>query len=206
MLKKTTQTGLGSHIDWWSRVELKLRKRLSCEGVLICVQGGLGTLATCASYLKQGVPIVILKGTGRAADWIAEAVEEFKKTIDPALLETVNKSMEIKHVGDAITEYNKALQLFRTRDKPNQRFKSAVNKVLELNKQNIAELTKKATHAIQKSYSLVSTDSDIETEVDKFLETWIPNKFDKTQEYFWNETYFISYPTTIPRSGQFFLP
>ena len=58
-------------IKLWAATEKKLRETLEIPGVLICVQGGLGTLETCATYLKEGTPLVLLQGSGSAADVIA---------------------------------------------------------------------------------------------------------------------------------------
>ena len=74
-LDKSDKNQLGGHIGWWADVEKLIRNQLKCEGVLLCVQGGLGTLETCYNYLKNGTPLVVLKGTGRAADWIAKIIE-----------------------------------------------------------------------------------------------------------------------------------
>ena len=41
--------------------------------VLLVVEGGYNTLKTVRDSVKSGCPIVVVAGSGRAADYIAEA-------------------------------------------------------------------------------------------------------------------------------------
>ena len=41
--------------------------------VILCLEGGPGTVNTMASGIKMGVPCVIIDGSGRAADVVAYA-------------------------------------------------------------------------------------------------------------------------------------
>ena len=43
--------------------------------VLLVLEGGRKTLLTAATSLKKDMPVVVIQGSGRAADVIAHAVE-----------------------------------------------------------------------------------------------------------------------------------
>jgi transient receptor potential cation channel subfamily M protein 2 len=46
--------------------------------VLLVLEGGVNTLCTAASAIKNSTPVVIVQGSGRAADFIAKAYEVTK--------------------------------------------------------------------------------------------------------------------------------
>jgi hypothetical protein len=54
----------------------------SCEVnaqlVLLVLEGGIQTLKTTAEAIKKGTPVVVIKGSGRAADFIAYAFYKHK--------------------------------------------------------------------------------------------------------------------------------
>ena len=52
--------------------------------VSLVVEGGQNTLNTARSAVENDTPVVVLKGSGRAADYIAKAFKETK----PSGLET----------------------------------------------------------------------------------------------------------------------
>lgn len=54
--------------------KLKANSNDSIPLVLICVQGGPGTIGTCLAACKENVPLLLVKGSGKAADVIADAV------------------------------------------------------------------------------------------------------------------------------------
>ena len=59
--------------------------RTNIPGVLICLQGGPGTVETCYKGLTGGTPLVVVQDSGRCADWIANAVllkrEKYSKSV-----------------------------------------------------------------------------------------------------------------------------
>lgn len=42
--------------------------------VLLLLEGGLSSIVKCSMALKKGIPVVVVAGTGRAADLIAYGV------------------------------------------------------------------------------------------------------------------------------------
>jgi hypothetical protein len=46
--------------------------------VLLVLEGGIQTLRTAAEAISRGTPVVVIKGSGRAADFIAYAFYKFK--------------------------------------------------------------------------------------------------------------------------------
>lgn len=48
--------------------------------VVVLLEGGLGALGKCAMALKKNIPVVVVGGTGRAADLLAYAVSMTVRT------------------------------------------------------------------------------------------------------------------------------
>ncbi|CAL1535901.1 unnamed protein product [Lymnaea stagnalis] len=59
-----------------------VRKVIQIPVVLVVVEGGLGTMETVQQSLEKKTPVVIVKGSGRAADFLAYAYEETIKSCD----------------------------------------------------------------------------------------------------------------------------
>ena len=48
---------------------------LAVPNVVILVEGGVGSMKTVFESLKANTPVVVIKGSGRAADYIAMAMD-----------------------------------------------------------------------------------------------------------------------------------
>ena len=48
---------------------------LAVPNVVILVEGGVGSMKTVFESLKAKTPVVVIKGSGRAADYIALAMD-----------------------------------------------------------------------------------------------------------------------------------
>ena len=45
--------------------------------IVIVVEGDMETLEHAATLVQKGIPIIVVKGTGKAADFIANCIEEY---------------------------------------------------------------------------------------------------------------------------------
>ena len=45
--------------------------------VVVVVEGDMKTLEHASTIVKKGIPIIVVKGTGKAADFIANCMEEY---------------------------------------------------------------------------------------------------------------------------------
>lgn len=68
-----TENQFGGEIEFRAAFESAVSRRDDVPIVTIVVQGGPGTLGTCLNSVKNDTPLVVVEGTGRAADVIAYA-------------------------------------------------------------------------------------------------------------------------------------
>ena len=71
----TEKDAWGSEISTRFAIERCVSKRFDVPLVLICVEGGPGTVKTVLEFVAGGCPVLLLRGTGGAADVCYEYVE-----------------------------------------------------------------------------------------------------------------------------------
>lgn len=67
---------------------------LGISVVVLVVGGDLRVLRRCVKVLERNIPIVVLKGTGMAADLITDAIELPPETEVQRLLDSINQYFE----------------------------------------------------------------------------------------------------------------
>jgi hypothetical protein len=67
------------NLGWDGGSEAATRPGLREQGraVCLCFEGGAGTVGTVAASVKNRTPVLIIQGTGRAADLIADCLDVF---------------------------------------------------------------------------------------------------------------------------------
>ncbi|XP_041934390.1 transient receptor potential cation channel subfamily M member 2-like [Alosa sapidissima] len=99
-----------------SRLEKHLENRESDVKIpVVCVvlDGGLDTLNTIYSAMRNGTPCVVLEGSGRLADVIANAARKPESQVTPALIQRHMKSFfgqEYESCKDKVNEWVKKIQ------------------------------------------------------------------------------------------------
>ena len=75
------------HLGWQGMNVEQVRHRLKARrpvdpAVCVCIEGGPGTIQTVWEAARRQMPVVIVKGSGRAADLLADVVDVFDPDIE----------------------------------------------------------------------------------------------------------------------------
>ncbi|WAR22944.1 TMP2L-like protein, partial [Mya arenaria] len=83
--RKTTEFGYGVDLEFRHKLQNCISEtetddyRMDIQNVTILIEGGLSSCKFMLEQLKSGIPVVVVKGTGKASDWMAYAYEHSRE-------------------------------------------------------------------------------------------------------------------------------